>query len=87
MENFYRTTPTLDNYWRSVILFGRNTASYKFAFEKALIELSENSSGIVKLEELAVPFSKNLCEHLFKETIQGTQLDCCCLLCYSRSTK
>ena len=82
MENFYRTTPTLDNYWRSVILFGRNVASYKFALGKALIELSENSSEIVKLEELAVPFSKYLCEHLTKEDIQGTSgtsmfLDAC----------
>ena len=29
--NFVDVEPTLENYWRAIILFGRNTASYKFA--------------------------------------------------------
>ena len=28
VTSFTETTPTLENFWRSVILFGRNVASY-----------------------------------------------------------
>ena len=28
---FYLADPRLENYWRGVILFGKNVASYKFA--------------------------------------------------------
>jgi hypothetical protein len=35
MARFTETKPTLDNYWRSIILFGRNVASYKFALGEA----------------------------------------------------
>ncbi len=31
MSKFYEIEPNLENYWRSIILFGRNVASYKFA--------------------------------------------------------
>ena len=37
---FYNNEPTLENYWRGVILFGKNSASYKFALAKALLEKS-----------------------------------------------
>ena len=36
MSEFCEATPTLDNYWRSIVLFGRNVASYKFALAKSL---------------------------------------------------
>lgn len=61
---FYEVEPTLDNHWRAIILFGRNVASYKFALAKSLYELSKVSDDLVKLEYLAVPYSKHLCEHL-----------------------
>ncbi len=31
MALFEDTEPSLDGYWRAIILFGRNVASYKFA--------------------------------------------------------
>ena len=31
---------TLENYWRGLILFGKNSTSYKFALAKALLEKS-----------------------------------------------
>jgi len=31
MADFLERQRTLDSYWRAVILFGRNVASYKFA--------------------------------------------------------
>lgn len=54
--NFIDVEPTLENYWRAIILFGRNTASYKFALAKALIDVSlERDSDLISLEGLALP--------------------------------
>ncbi|MBA4189790.1 MAG: HNH endonuclease [Planctomycetaceae bacterium] len=64
MTEFTEIHPTLDNYWRAVILFGRNVASYKFALGKSLLEVAAKGTSVVSLSELAVPFSRHLCEHL-----------------------
>ena len=64
MEDFYEVKPNLENYWRAVILFGRNVASYKFALAKSLLELSNSDTNFVTLEELSRPFSRHLIEHL-----------------------
>ncbi|MGN0162860.1 MAG: HNH endonuclease domain-containing protein [Candidatus Ornithomonoglobus sp.] len=64
IEIFQNNSPTLENYWRSVILFGRNVASYKFALGKSLLDLVEQGKSQVSLEELSLPFSKHICEHL-----------------------
>ena len=69
---FYKVEPTLDNYWRAIILFGRNVASYKFALAKSLYEMSTASNDLIKLEQLAEPFSRHLCEHLRLEPKQIT---------------
>lgn len=61
---FYEVEPTLDNYWRAIILFGRNVASYKFALAKSLYEFHAVPNDLVTLDELAEPFSRHLCEHL-----------------------
>lgn len=61
---FYQVDPSLENYWRAIILFGRNVASYKFALAKSLYELNKTSNDLITLEELAEPFSRHLCEHL-----------------------
>lgn len=61
---FYQADPTLENYWRGVILFGRNVASYKFALASALYEVDKSGSDLITLDQLAVPFSRYLCEHL-----------------------
>ena len=39
---FQEAEPSLESYWRSVILFGRNVASYKFALAKSLL----HSAGV-----------------------------------------
>ncbi len=61
---FYTVEPTLENYWRAIILFGKNVASYKFALAKSLYDLKASPNDLISLEELAVPFSGHLCEHL-----------------------
>lgn len=70
--DFYQADPTLENYWRGVILFGRNVASYKFALAHALYDVDKSGSDLVTLEDLAVPFSRHLCEHLLHAPKQIT---------------
>ena len=43
-NNFTDVHPTLDNYWRAIILFGQNTACYKFALAKSLLEFASEKS-------------------------------------------
>ena len=59
MSKFYEIEPNLENYWRSIILFGRNVASYKFALAKALYDLKDSGDSVISLEQLAVPFSRH----------------------------
>ncbi|EJG2386195.1 HNH endonuclease [Kluyvera ascorbata] len=61
---FYQVEPTLENYWRGIILFGKNVASYKFALAHALYDLKPEGSDLILLDDLAVPFSAHLCRHL-----------------------
>ena len=72
---FVDIEPTLENYWRSIILFGRNSASYKFALAKSLIDLAQSPTDLIGLDELAEPFSRHLCEHLSHIDKQGTAPD------------
>lgn len=50
--------------WRSIVLFGANTATYKFALARSLLELARGGRSMVSLDELAVPFSRNMVEHV-----------------------
>ena len=72
MSAFLSIDPTLENYWRSVILFGQNVASYKFALAKSLIELSAAGNASISLETLAKPFSKAILDHLAQAPKQAT---------------
>jgi hypothetical protein len=72
MAEFLERQRTPENYWRAVILFGQNVASYKFALAKALIELSEHGNETIKLEQLAEPFSRHIIEHLAVAPKQAT---------------
>ena len=72
MSRFYEIEPTRENYWRAIILFGRNSASYKFSLAKALFDLHRQNKTIITLEDLAIPYSHHLCEHLKKHPKQGT---------------
>nr|WP_318383182.1 HNH endonuclease domain-containing protein [uncultured Enterobacter sp.] len=60
---FYQVSPSLENFWRGVILFGNNFATYKFALAHALYDV-ERRNALVSLEDLAVPFSHHVCAHL-----------------------
>ena len=72
MTAFTETTPRLENFRRSIVLFGQNVASYEFALGKSLLELAGQDSDTVSLGEFAVPFARHLCEHLQLSDKQGT---------------
>jgi len=79
---FVAYKPTTEDYWRGIILFGRNVATYKFALAQSLLELRPQAGQLVRLEDLAVPFSSSLCAHLRLAQRQGTSpgsrfLDAC----------
>lgn len=69
ISRFMETAPSLESYWRAIILFGRNVASYKFALAKSLLDIQESS---IALEDLARPYAAHICEHLKKEDKQCT---------------
>jgi hypothetical protein len=52
MPDFLDQQRTLENYWRAVILFGQNVASYKFALAKSLIDLAGAGQTAISLEDL-----------------------------------
>jgi hypothetical protein len=68
---FQFNDPSLESQWRSLILFGKNSATYKFAFAKSLIGLINNETTSISLTDLAVPFSHNIVEHLKSNDKQG----------------
>jgi hypothetical protein len=69
---FIDANPTREDYWRSIVLFGRNVASYKFALAKSLLELARDEKTFISLEDLAVPFAKHVGEHLRRADKQAT---------------
>jgi hypothetical protein len=71
MIDFQINDPSLESQWRAIILFGKNSATYKFAFAKALLELVEKEKTRVSLKELAEPFSRHIIEHLKASDKQG----------------
>lgn len=65
MNLFLFKDPSLESYFRSVILFGKNSASYKFALAKSLLDVtSDKPRSFISLEELAIPFTSHVCDHL-----------------------
>ena len=61
----------LEDYWRAIILRGRNEASYKFSLAKTLLDLKPESGQLIKIGELAPLFSSHIAEHLKKANKQG----------------
>jgi hypothetical protein len=72
MSPFIQQDPTLDAYLRAIVLFGRNSACYKFALAKCLLTLAEEQKTFVTLEDLAPSFARHVCDHLKLSDKQGT---------------
>lgn len=71
--------PSNENMWRSVILFGRNVASYKFALAQSLLDLANQEKTFLTLDELAVPFARHIAAHLKNVDKQATSSTSKCL--------
>ncbi len=63
-EQFISHNPAVEDCWRGVVLYGRNTASYKFALASALLSLKPQSGELIKLEDLAPLFARSIADHL-----------------------
>lgn len=66
------TNPSVEDCWRGVVLYGKNTASYKFALATALLEISPKSGQLLKLEDLAPVFAGHIARHLVDSPKQIT---------------
>lgn len=73
LGGFFEYQPNEHDYFRGVILFGRNSASYKFALGKSLLELAAEGREAVSLEDLAIPFAKHIVAHISEAPRQGTR--------------
>ena len=71
MTKFQINDPSLESQWRALILFGKNSATYKFAFAKSLLELVSKETTSISLTALAQPFSRHIIEHLSVNDKQG----------------
>lgn len=71
-SKFQINDPSIESQWRAIILFGKNSATYKFAFAKALLELVEKGRTTISLEEIAVPFANSIVDHLKISDKQGS---------------
>ena len=69
--NFIGKNPSNETCWRAIILQGKNTASYKFALAKALID-TQGRHARVRISDLAEPFSKHVTSHLISQPRQST---------------
>ena len=72
IDKYLRTGSAEESNWRSVILFGRNVASYKFALAQALCDLAKQGKDSVTLDQLADPYTRHLCEHVAHSPKQAT---------------
>lgn len=64
VQHFLSSTPSVESCWRGIILYGRNTASYKFALATALLEIKPESGQLIKLEDIAPNFATSIASHL-----------------------
>lgn len=64
MNEYLNNDNSRESSFRSVFLFGRNTATYKFALAEALHQLSKEDKTFISLEDLSPYFAKSLLEHI-----------------------
>jgi hypothetical protein len=70
---FIPQTPSVEDCWRGIILYGQNSASYKFALAESLLQLNPQSGQLIKLEDLAPVFGKAIASHISHSPKQGTR--------------
>lgn len=71
-QGFIQAGPDEATYLRSIVLFGDNTASYKFALTRSLLDLAGEQQTSVTLPDLAPHFAGHMLNHLQTGMAQGT---------------
>ena len=69
--NFQENDLSLESQWRAIILFGKNSATYKFAFGKALLQLASKETNSVTLKDLSPLYVDSILQHLKENDKQG----------------
>jgi hypothetical protein len=70
--HFQENDLSLESQWRAIILFGKNSATYKFAFGKALLQLTSQETNSVTLKDLSPLFVDSILNHLKHNDKQGS---------------
>ena len=55
---------TLETNLRSIFLLGANTATYKFALAKSLLDLKGSNKTVIKLDDITPIYANHLLEHI-----------------------
>jgi 5-methylcytosine-specific restriction endonuclease McrA len=72
-NSFIPRDPTVEDCWRGIILYGDNSATYKFALAESLLQLNPQAGQLVKMEDLAPVFGKAIASHIGHSPKQGTR--------------
>ena len=64
IQHFIETDISDLTKFRSIILFGRNVACYKFSLAKVLLDIATKQHTTLHLEDIALPYALNICEHV-----------------------
>ncbi|WP_063819264.1 HNH endonuclease [Herbidospora cretacea] len=70
--DYRRGVVTGESIWRAIVLYGANSATYKFAFGATLLEVAATGRHHVTLEELAPRYAELLCQALKRQPRQST---------------
>ncbi|PRX52615.1 HNH endonuclease [Nonomuraea fuscirosea] len=70
--DYRRGVVTGESVWRAIVLYGVNSATYKFAFGATLLEIAATGRNHVTLEDLAPQYAELLCRALQRQPRQGT---------------
>ena len=72
--HFQQNDLTLETQWRAIILFGKNSATYKFAFGKALLQLASKETTTITLKDLSPIYVDSILQHLKLNNKQGNSI-------------
>ncbi|MBB2900479.1 hypothetical protein FHR75_001267 [Kineococcus radiotolerans] len=70
--DYRRGVVTPESVWRAIVLYGANSASYKFAFGTTLLETAAAGHTSVSLDQLAPRYAELICQGLKRQPRQGT---------------
>lgn len=69
---FIPQNPSVEDCWRGIVLYGDNSATYKFALAESLLKLCPRAGSLIKLEDLAPVFGQAIAAHIGHSPKQGT---------------